>query len=172
MGNFDNWGSGDTPEDYRVERIGKLLDEAKKLRADLALEKSINKWQEIVRGVGTDRASRDCALCKLHSSGFGCGECIIKKETGFNGCKGTPYIEFIEHHDAEHKQEFEEWEKNGRGIKCEKCVEIALKVLNNLKRLRNPNPRMTAAEVDARNRHGGFRISEPHFRPSGVFHTT
>ncbi len=143
-------------EDVIKRKNREFKDRVVKLEADLALEKSINKWQDIVRGVGGDRAARDCALCKLHSSGFGCGECIIKKDTGFNGCKGTPYVEFLEHHDAEHKQPYEVWERDGREVQCEKCVVLSVRVLDNLKRLRHFGERMTATEAQARNRHGLF----------------
>ena len=45
------------------------------------LELSIEKWQDIVDGKGSDYGHLDCALCETHE----CSECPI------GDCVGTPY---------------------------------------------------------------------------------
>ncbi len=108
------------------------------LKGELALEKSIRKWNDIVRGVGVDRASSNCELCKNHRDDIviDCSGCPVYEEAQISGCRGTPYEEFIEHYDEKHPQGHGEWSKNGRVIKCDKCVELAIKELEFLKSLR------------------------------------
>lgn len=166
MSDYNN--AENTPYEYQIERTRILEKQIVALKASLALEESINKWQDIVRGVGGDKAARNCALCKLHQRGGSCGECIVQRESGQKGCAGTPYHEFVEHFDAEHRQTYSDWEKVGRVVQCDKCVEIALKVLNNLKTIKH-SPRMTASEIYGRVSENIWNIHRP---PSHGIHLT
>ena len=62
-----------------------------------ALEGSIKKWTAIVRSTkAEDRGVRNCPLCQLFFSDY-CMGCPVEKKTGVSGCKGSPYIDWIEH---------------------------------------------------------------------------
>lgn len=167
-----------TPEDYKTElyknsmkiRDIQILD----LKGELALEKSIGKWQDIARGVGADFAARNCELCKVYNRPLMfCKDCPVQKKLTRGSCLGTPYIEFVTHHEKAHPQFFDEWKKNGKVIKCEKCVQLAVKELDFLKSLRY-NSRMTATEAGARLK-VGYDFARP-FRSEqvrgSIFHTT
>ena len=56
-----------------------------------ALEKSIEKWQEIADGSGTDEGSRNCALCGLFLA-VDCRGCPVAVATGKTLCDGSPYV--------------------------------------------------------------------------------
>lgn len=71
------------------------------------LEKSIQKWQDIVDGKGVDGGVLDCALCQkfrlnrfLDQTIYGfrskenCLGCPVFLKTGLRDCKGTPYTEW------------------------------------------------------------------------------
>lgn len=57
---------------------------------------SIQKWRDIVNGVGVDLGSKNCALCNLFYNEFlsDCEDCPIMISTGLLYCKGTPYEDF------------------------------------------------------------------------------
>ena len=74
-----------------------------------ALEKSIEKWQAIVDGIGKDEGSRNCALCQKYSNTVYIEEdgeeyevcadqegnlCPISERTKQDACKDTPYADF------------------------------------------------------------------------------
>lgn len=60
--------------------------------ADL-LDLAIQKWQDIVLGIGTDEGADNCALCEVYTieDGTCTEECPIMEDTNRMGCKGTPY---------------------------------------------------------------------------------
>ena len=93
---------------------------------------------DIVRGVGVDRASKNCELCSYHKDDIAidCTGCPVFEKAKISGCRGTPYEKFIQHYDVHHPQAFGEWTRNGRGVKCDTCVELAVKELEFLKSLR------------------------------------
>lgn len=141
-----------TPEEHRKELLKFAEKELQSLKADLALEKSITKWYAIVNGTGKDFGGRNCALCLLHKrdSGQGilysCKPCVVAEKSMVNGCAGTPYTEWIHHHDQKHAKSIDE----GRSIECPECIELALKELNFLlglrpaQYIRPPAPRFRA----------------------------
>ncbi len=58
------------------------------------LEISIQKWQDIVDGTGTDEGIYNCALCyKYLQIENDCKRCPIYEKTGEKACRGTPYNE-------------------------------------------------------------------------------
>lgn len=58
-----------------------------------ALRGSIAKWQRIVAGDGVDEGAENCALCALFIDAE-CVGCPVSKNTGMDGCIGSPYVEF------------------------------------------------------------------------------
>jgi len=61
---------------------------------ELALELSIEKWQDIVDGTGENNGIHNCALCRYYQlDQGGCEECPVAIKTGQNYCQGTPYDE-------------------------------------------------------------------------------
>jgi len=62
------------------------------------LEISIQKWQDIVDGVGEENGTHNCALCQAYwmSSNDICTECPVFMQTGFRFCGGTPYDDYTE----------------------------------------------------------------------------
>lgn len=75
-----------------------------KRATEIALRKSIKKWEAIVAGTGEDCGSKNCALCKrfFYRGEFGCtrddGEvCPVREASGAPICINTPYETFIEY---------------------------------------------------------------------------
>lgn len=94
-----------------------------------ALQKSIQKWQSIVDGVGTDKGSRNCALCQRYLAG-NCRGCPVFQQTGEISCKGTPHEEWASHQFLAH------FEKDDFGkIYCPECERLARVELEFLKGL-------------------------------------
>ena len=98
-----------------------------------ALEKSIQKWESIVAGVGIDTAYKNCALCRLFNTDNGCSDCPVFKDSHKDYCNNTPYYEW-HMHQREHYQ--------NRPFKApfmvlySKCRTLAQEELNYLKSLR------------------------------------
>lgn len=55
------------------------------------LELSIQKWQDIVDGKGTNDLGKNCALCEVNDE---CNSCIIY-QTLEKRCAQTPYHDYI-----------------------------------------------------------------------------
>ena len=62
--------------------------------AKKALEGSIEKWQLIVVGTGSDKGVDNCPLCKefFHPD---CGGCPVSERTGQMCCDGSPYETWV-----------------------------------------------------------------------------
>ncbi len=65
-------------------------------RTRTALEGSIEKWELIVSGEGTDQGTLNCPLCELfwqwsQQSDKPCEGCPVSARTGLTCCRGTPY---------------------------------------------------------------------------------
>lgn len=61
-----------------------------------ALDSCIRRWNKIAKGETGSRGTRHCALCQLYVLKNGdCRGCPIKAVTGEDGCKGTPFANFI-----------------------------------------------------------------------------
>lgn len=55
-----------------------------------ALRGSIEKWRKIVARTGTDKGSRNCALCIEFYTGS-CDGCPVAERVNLLFCMGTPY---------------------------------------------------------------------------------
>lgn len=66
------------------------------------LLKSIEKWQRIVDGTGSDKGVRNCPLCEKYIRSFGsnhpadCIACPVYLDTGKLTCFDTPYYSWME----------------------------------------------------------------------------
>jgi len=110
-----------------------------------ALKDSIKKWKKIIDGTGGDEGSWNCPLCKIFDGSFWlwkrrnrnwrnqkwnlCVGCPVKEKTGLVNCYGSPYDEWVEHHQKSHNW----WLPFS--VECEVCKEIAIKELEFLKSL-------------------------------------
>jgi len=95
-----------------------------------ALKKSIEKWEKIVSGKGEDRGGENCALCELFAEDE-CIGCPIHTETRETSCQGTPFHEWVNHHEKKHPESF----SGALKVECPECKELAQKELEFLKRL-------------------------------------
>lgn len=61
-----------------------------------ALKDSIEKWRQIERGEMADLASDNCMLCQKFTVGAGsCRGCPVMERSGCDGCRGTPYTNWV-----------------------------------------------------------------------------
>ena len=63
------------------------------------LKQSIQKWDNIINGEGSDNGSVDCPLCHEYNRGGqsnNCSGCIVSEKTGRRFCVDTPYIKWCE----------------------------------------------------------------------------
>ena len=98
-----------------------------------ALELSIAKWVAIVKGVGKDHGSNNCALCDLYIKN-NCFGCPVEIRTGTMFCSKTPYDDWIKHHTKVHDNNFfYAWHAE---IICDTCLYFAEQELVFLKSLR------------------------------------
>ena len=64
-----------------------------------ALQGSVEKWQDIVKGIGEDKGPINCPLCIVFNNcdpyteivGLGCVGCPVMEKSGATGCNNTPY---------------------------------------------------------------------------------
>jgi hypothetical protein len=80
-----------------------------------ALEGAIKKWELIYAGVGFEFCDDGCPL----------------EYAGYDRCESGPYLDWYWHHRYSHDST-----KHPLVIKCAKCTEIALNMINYLKSLR------------------------------------
>lgn len=70
---------------------------------------SIQKWQDIVDGVGVDDGAKNCALCEMFSENLPvikiCVGCPVWKKTGERCCADTPYDDWMEIQEAREKRD-------------------------------------------------------------------
>ena len=67
-----------------------------------ALQGSIEKWEAIVNGIGTDQGASNCPLCALFLPPLWidkpnqrpCEGCPVYEKTGIVFCEGSPYEDF------------------------------------------------------------------------------
>jgi len=104
------------------------------IKTETALKESIRKWEKIVSSTpdGTDYGTRNCSLCLLFYLDSSCDDdCPIKKASGRNWCKNTPFADWVAHHIASHHKPY----VNGKRVECPECLEIAKAELQFLKSL-------------------------------------
>jgi len=58
-----------------------------------ALKGSIAKWEKIASGVGSDKGTGNCPLCKIFYAA-GCEDCPVFMQTGETDCWDTPFREW------------------------------------------------------------------------------
>lgn len=91
------------------------------------LKRSIEKWENIIRGECRDDKSDNCGLCI--ASGRVCGNCIIPEVSGSSGCSGTPWEAWYFHQRSMHLH------IDHLVIRCEVCQRLAEEELLFLKSL-------------------------------------
>ena len=72
----------------------------KRLQAgESPLEVSIQKWKDIVEGIGIDLAQQNCALCQIYYKYQHCDPCAgcpVELRSGKPKCINTPYSKYVE----------------------------------------------------------------------------
>lgn len=91
-------------------------------RTRVALEGSIAKWDAIAAGTGIDQGSANCPLCQAHPH---CKGCPVAKAAGAGDCYGTPYWDFLNHVEDDHRHGVGERIVHRCQPGCAKCVELA-----------------------------------------------
>ena len=94
-----------------------------------ALQKSIDKWKNIVDNGGEDNGALNCPLCEM-CAGLLCDGCPIKKKTGATGCWGTPYSMWRKHFTTEHPRVVPPYR-----LVCDECEKLAQQELTFLENL-------------------------------------
>lgn len=63
-----------------------------------ALRGSIEKWEKICEGTGTDQGADNCPLCQLFNKAndSNCRGCPVAI-AGYKGCHGSPYTEWTKY---------------------------------------------------------------------------
>ena len=92
------------------------------MKADIlrALEGSIKKWKRIVASTGAmDNGSDDCLLCQ--TTGPFCEDCPVVGDSGYIMCRGTPYMDWLNHQKDEHG----DYEEYSRTPRCKECLRLA-----------------------------------------------
>ena len=82
-----------------------------------ALDKSIDKWWNILVAGGEDQGPRNCALC-LKFDAPSCKGCPIAQKTGRKWCDESPYDVWSKHQDSEHSN-------TANKVHCSDCAELA-----------------------------------------------
>ena len=101
-----------------------------------AVEKSIQKWENIVAGHGADFGPLNCECCKTHNRD--CTHCLVHAYSG-GCCSNTPYNDWLYHHQVAHSELFP-LRHAERIVKCynplcPKCKEIAQREVDFLERV-------------------------------------
>jgi len=60
------------------------------------IEKSVEKWENIVDGTGVDHGTQNCPLCQEFYDD-NCEGCPVAEETGYDMCQYTPYFDWDEY---------------------------------------------------------------------------
>jgi hypothetical protein len=81
------------------------------------MEASVEKWNRIIAGEGSDGGVVDCPPCRIFYV-LVCFGCPIAEYTGIKFCKGTPYPEWHNHQIKEH-------DKFKKKIYCPECLRLA-----------------------------------------------
>lgn len=96
-----------------------------------ALELSIQKWENIVMGLGEDKGADNCALCVEFLKDMNdCKGCPVEAKTQQMDCINTPYHPWRIHHRQRHQR------YPSVAIACLTCVYLAQDELDFLKSLR------------------------------------
>jgi len=128
-----NWDNGEY-NDYMKEDLELIIeDENMDKIVEKALEKSIKHWEKIV--IGENYSTTDnCSLCNLFFIND-CEGCPIKEKTGQVQCNASPFREFINHINLNHKS-FIPVSNFHYQTYCPECKRLAREELEFLKSLR------------------------------------
>lgn len=99
-------------------------------KAMKSLGESIKKWENIARGIDSDKGSSNCSLCQTFPA---CESCPIALHTGLIGCVNTPYDDWLEHFIKKHPVKNQHL---GRYIQCHECTKIATEMITFLKEMK------------------------------------
>jgi len=95
-----------------------------------ALDKSIQKWHDVVHNSGLDKGSFNCTLCQETSESVRCDGCLVYEETKRHGCLGTPHEEWVAHQRTDHACH------SYYSVRCAHCLVLATNELLFLKSLK------------------------------------
>ena len=96
------------------------------------LNKAVERWEKIVR---LEKVDAFCPLCR--AGGFCREECVIRKDTGMEGCHGTPFDAWIKHHMRMHAPFVPKGETYVARVVCPVCKSFAEEELEYLRKLRD-----------------------------------
>ena len=83
------------------------------------------KWRPMLCSTSKiDKASDNCALCKVFADGSICDGCPVKEKTGENSCNNSPYEEWFKHQKRVH---FHHKGNMHRVEGCERCITLVAK---------------------------------------------
>ncbi len=85
-------------------------------KTHVALKGSVEKWYNILHADGEDESGANCPLCLMFGGdqGGNCKECPVHKKVGAKHCGGTPWMEWVRHHNDFH-------DLHPRKIYCDEC---------------------------------------------------
>jgi len=87
---------------------------------------SRSKWEKIWKKDGVDKGTDNCALCEKYFDqpmNSSCLNCPVFKKTEWLFCLETPYYEWINHLEYDHK--VRKIYNRGRFKNCKECTKIA-----------------------------------------------
>lgn len=93
-----------------------------------AIQRSIQKWDDIAERGGEDKGTGNCALCKLYW-GKNCVGCPVAEATGKIHCVGSPYDAWDRHQIKVHDDPL------SPTVHCSTCRRLARKEREFLKSL-------------------------------------
>ena len=94
-----------------------------------ALQGSIEKWEKVVDGTGTEDSYRNCPLCQAFIDNVKCHGCPVNDHNDGNSCTNDEMIAWGKHID-DHI-----WSDDGFRVQCPECIRLAQAELDFLKSL-------------------------------------
>ncbi len=91
-------------------------------KTKLAMGDTLVMWLKISRGLIRDKGSAQNPLCELFIKNVDCEGCPIKNKTRQSQCMGTPYPNWLKHHEFVHPAKTRRF---GYQVECAECKEIA-----------------------------------------------
>lgn len=92
------------------------------------LKLTVKKWHGVAFEGAHERGAEDCSLCETYRKAqfipgayWTCGDCPIRAKTERDGCRGTPYDDWLIHLKEEHRALNE-----GRQVLCPICKQLAV----------------------------------------------
>lgn len=102
------------------------------------IEKTIEYWKGIKAGALCGYGDTSAPLCYEYFTRRGCPECPVEMGSGRSFCTGTPWEDFHKHQIESHRvYKYAGQVPYGTVSECEKCKELAQKVIDYLEGLKN-----------------------------------